>query len=176
MDELIKQLLEIQSQAPKDKLPGARNIYLAQGWFSDVQIDVLKKSFKALSENPTIGYIHLPLLHQSGGNVYDENGDFNPDFKWGVNTYNADETAIRNTDLTIAVLECGNEDSGTAYELGYAKASGKATVAYYVGDWDEQPINLMTAFGPDSYVNSLDELQTFDFRSIETRDYKGKIV
>ena len=176
MDELIKQLLEIQSQVPNDKLPGAKTGYFGAGWFSDVQIKTLVTGYRALLNNPTVAYVHLPLLNQSEGNVYDENGDFNPDFKWGVNTYNADETAIRNSDFTLGVLEAGNEDSGTAYELGYAKATGKPTVTYYVGDWNANPINLMTAIGPDSYVNSLDELQTFDFRSIETRDYKGKIV
>ena len=177
MDELIQQLEYIRDAASDvKKVPGARTIYLGAGWFSDRQIETLLAAYKALNNNPTISYVHVPLLNQFGGQAFDENGDFNPDYTWAVATYNADITAIQNTDVTLGVITAGNEDSGTAFELGYAAALGRPSVAFFDGDWEAKPINLMPAIGPASYVRSTDELATFNFMSIATRIYEGKII
>lgn len=177
MNDLIQQLQDIKEASSEvTKVPGAKTIYLGAGWFSEQQIDTLIASYKALNNNPTISYVHVPLLNQFGGQAFDENGDFEPDFKWAVATYDADITAIQNSDVTLGVITAGNEDSGTAFELGYANALGRPTVALYDGDWVANPINLMPAIGPSSYVRSTDELATFDFMSIASRIYDGKII
>ena len=62
--KLIADLEEINRHVDNDKkLPGAKNIYLAAGWFSDTQEVLLKDAFIQLSANPTIAHIHVPLLH-----------------------------------------------------------------------------------------------------------------
>ncbi|MGY3742076.1 nucleoside 2-deoxyribosyltransferase [Leuconostoc inhae] len=174
--KLIADLEEINRHVDNDKkLPGAKNIYLAAGWFSDTQEVLLKDAFIQLSANPTIAHIHVPLLHQYGGMAL---GDANsePDFEWGAMTYKADIKAIDNSDLTVAIFEAEDADTGTAMELGYSVASNTPVVSVFSGNIDEHPINLMLSFGTDAHVTSTAELATYDFFDITPNKYMGKLI
>ncbi len=174
--KLIKELEEISRRVDNSKkLPGAKNIYLAAGWFSDHQEQLLKEAFTKLSANPTIAHIHVPLLHQYGG-VALGTSDNTPDFEWGAMTYKADIKAIDNSDLTVAVFEAEDADTGTAMELGYSVASHTPVVSVFAGNIDEHPINLMLSFGTDAHVTSTDALADYDFFDITPNKYMGKLI
>ena len=52
--KLIQDLEEINRNVDNSKkLPGAKNVYLAAGWFSDKQEELLKDAFIKLSANLT---------------------------------------------------------------------------------------------------------------------------
>ncbi|WP_367300724.1 nucleoside 2-deoxyribosyltransferase [Leuconostoc carnosum] len=174
--KLIQELEEINRNVDNSqKLPGAKNIYLAAGWFSDEQESLLKDAFIQLSANPTIAHIHVPLLHQYGGVALgSENGE--PDFEWGAMTYKADIKAIDNSDLTVAIFEAEDPDTGTAMELGYSVASNTPVVSVFAGNIDQHPINLMLSFGTDAHVTSTKALAEYDFFDVTPNKYTGKLI
>lgn len=174
--QLITELEKINRTIDRTKkLPGAKNIYLAAGWFSDKQEQLLKDAFINLSKNPSIAHIHVPLLHQYGGVALSESNN-EPDFEWGAMTYKSDIKAIDNSDLTVAIFEAENPDSGTAMELGYSVASNTPVVSVFAGDINAHPINLMLSFGTDAHVLSASELATYDFFDITPNRYMGKMI
>lgn len=154
-------------------VPGAKTIYLGAGWFSDRQEKTLLAVAEALLDNETVADVHIPLLNQANGEPFDLDGEFNPEFKWSYETFNSDISAIENTDVTIGVLTAGNEDSGTAYELGYARALGKPRVGVFIGT---EPLNLMTALGVTTSVNDPEKLRLIDFRHIMATQFEGRVM
>lgn len=160
---------------PKERT-GVRSVYLASGWFSVKQIQLLIHQYRGLLLNESIGHVHVPLLHQYGGVAFDSESGEDMGFEWATMTYKADIKAIDNSDIVVASFPAGDEDSGTAVEVGYAIGTNKPVVAFYDGDVDKSPINLMVSFGADSYVDSQRDLIDFDFIDISPRKYRGKII
>ena len=168
-------------QAIKDgnKVPsvaGARNVYLAAGWFSDEQEESLVALYQALSNNPTVGTIHVPLLNQYEGVNPIVDGEFNPDFEWAVMTYKADVVAMQNADMLVGVLEVANPDSGTAFEIGYMVAANKPAVVIGHGDMDKDAMNLMPAIGASLVLDSVDEINGLDLTNLPMRKFAHKII
>lgn len=114
-------------------------------------------------------------LHQYGGVALGTSNN-TPDFEWGAMTYKADIKAIDNSDLTVAVFEAEDADTGTAMELGYSVASHTPVVSVFAGNIDEHPINLMLSFGTDAHVTSTDALADYDFFDITPNKYMGKLI
>ena len=161
------------------KVPSAKAIYLASPWFDDTQANLLIEAYKNLLQNPTIGHIHVPLLHQYQGQVLSSGEtDHSDDFKyeWATKTFEADVTAMKNTDLTVALETSSDVDTGTSWEMGFTVASQKSVVALFSGDLDEHPVNLMESFSVSSYVTSPEELKKFNFLDIAPRKFEGKII
>jgi nucleoside 2-deoxyribosyltransferase len=86
--------------------------------------------------------------------------------------FKEDVKAIDGSDMVIANLNGVTSDDGTAWELGYAYASGKHLVGIYT-DWrltfEHQTVNLMLQCSLNRLVRSLDELEVY------LREYLGKI-
>lgn len=171
--KLVTELHRVYENRTVEPVPGAKTIYLGAGWFSDAQERTLLSVAVALLENETVADVHVPLLHQANGEPFDLNGEFNPEFKWSYETFNSDISAIENTDVTIGVLTAGNEDSGTAYELGYARALGKPRVGVFMGT---EPLNLMTALGVTTSVSDPEKLRLIDFRHIMATQFEGRVM
>lgn len=167
------QLVGIQSQPVKKN--GARSIYLAGGWWGEYQPELLVKAYEALLLNPTVAHIHVPLLHQYGGNAFVD-GKFEPDYEWASMTYKADLRGIDNTDLTVALFPVKDQDTGTAVEVGYAVASHKPVVGVFQGDAYKNPINLMVSMSADASVKTPEELKSFNFLDIEPNMYEGRLI
>jgi nucleoside 2-deoxyribosyltransferase len=78
--------------------------------------------------------------------------------------FREDVAAIAACDLVIANLNGITTDDGTAWEIGYAYASGKHLVGIYT-DWrlqfHDQTINLMIECSLNKLVRSLDELRVY---------------
>lgn len=161
--------------APVKKTHGARNIYLAGGWWGEYQPELLVKAYESLLANPTVSHIHVPLLHQYGGNAFVD-GKFEPDYEWASMTYKADLRGIDNTDLVVALFPVEDQDSGSAVEVGYAVASHKPVVGVFQGDAYENPINLMVSMSADASIKTPEELQSFNFLDIEPNMYEGRLI
>lgn len=161
------------------KVPGAKSAYLGSPWFDDTQANLLIEAYKNLLQNPTIGHIHVPLLHQYQGQVLSSGETDHSDafkYEWATKTFEADVTAMKNTDLTVALETPSDVDTGTSWEMGFTVASQKPVVALFSGDLDEHPVNLMESFSVSSYVTSPEELKKFNFLDIAPRKFEGKII
>lgn len=160
---------------PVTEKPGARSIYLAGGWWGEYQPELLVKAYESLLNNPTVGHIHVPLLHQYGGNAFVD-GKFEPDYEWATMTYKADLRGIDNSDLIVALFPVEDQDIGTATEVGYAVASHKPVVGVFQGDAYKNPINLMVSMSADASVKTPEELKSFNFLDIEPNMYEGRLI
>jgi len=159
----------------EEKKAGARTIYLAGGWWGEYQPELLVKAYEALLANPTVSHVHVPLLHQYGGNAFVD-GKFEPDYEWATMTYKADLRGIDNTDLTVALFPVEDQDTGTAVEVGYARGTNKPVVGVFQGDAHENPINLMVSMSADASVKTPEELENFDFLDINPNMYDGRLI
>jgi len=157
------------------KLPGARSIYLAGGWWGEYQPLLLLKAYRALLNNPTVGHLHVPLLKQYQGNAFVD-GEFEPDYEWATMTYRADLRGIDNSDLIVALFPVEDQDIGTATEVGYAVASHKPVVGVFQGDAYANPINLMVSMSADASLKYPEQLETFNFLDIEPNMYEGRLI
>lgn len=161
------------------KVPSAKAIYLASPWFDDTQANLLIEAYKNLLQNPTIGHIHVPLLHQYQGQVLSSGEtDHSDEFKyeWAINTYKADLEAIKNSDLTVMLETPDDVDTGSSVELGLTVGMNKPVVALFNGDLYKTPVNLMESFGVTSYVTTPEDLKKFNFLDIAPRKFEGKII
>lgn len=72
-----------------------------------------------------------------------------------------DKDGIDRCDIVVANLNGITTDDGTAWEIGYAFASGKHLIGLHT-DWrrrfDDEVVNLMIECSLDDMVHSLDEL------------------
>lgn len=161
------------------KVPSAKAIYLASPWFDDTQANLLIEAYKNLLQNPTIGHIHVPLLHQYQGQVLSSGEtDHSDEFKyeWATQTFSNDLMAMRNSELAVALETPSDVDTGSSWEMGFMTASQKPVVALFSGDLDEHPVNLMESFSVSSYVTTPEELKKFNFLDIESKKFSGKII
>lgn len=178
--EVIAKLNELtETYGGGHKVPGAKTVYLQSPWWKNKQQKHLISSYEALLKNPTVAYVYAPILNQFEGNVYSENGDFEPDYMWAKQVYLADVTAMNGSEIGVLLETPSEPDAGSEYEAGYMTAQGKPVIAhYYNGEINdkENPVNLMISFGVASYVTSPEELQKFNFLQIKTKVFEGKII
>lgn len=174
-EQLIAVLHSIQTRLDgQPKEIGAKDIYLASPWFDQVQAELLLVAYEQLLNNPTVGYIYVPLLHQYQDKVVtDYTGD---KYEWGVATYNADVNGIKNSALTVALETPNDVDTGTSVEIGMTLGMNKPVLALFNGDLEATPVNLMESFGVTTYVTDPEELATIDVRALTPRKFSGKII
>lgn len=177
-NNVLERLQDINERPRPDLLPGAKSVYLASPWFSPSQEDFLTDSYKKLIENPSLSFIHVPLLGQYNGvNPFiDDVDDDSPEMKdWAIHTFWNDVSGMDNSDVLIALIEADDVDTGTIWETSYMFANHKPTVFVVVGDTYKNPLNLMPAMSATAFITP-EEIQTFDFRRILTSDYVGKYI
>ncbi|HJJ51777.1 MAG TPA: nucleoside 2-deoxyribosyltransferase, partial [Methanocorpusculum sp.] len=75
--------------------------------------------------------------------------------------YAGNLAALKEADIVVGVIDGADADSGTAWEMGYATASGKRVIALRT-DFrrlsENESVNLMLEMDAD-VVHSLDELR-----------------
>jgi len=104
----------------------AKNIYIAGPLFNSHEINFLDAIAKELEDN---GYTcFLPHRDQSG---IDESEFQTTEMseKTKAKIFNNDLEALRNSDLTVALITGWDIDSGTAGEIGYTFAFSKPVIA-----------------------------------------------
>ena len=71
--------------------------------------------------------------------------------------------------MIVAVINQGNyDDSGTAWEIGYAYATNKPIIVVNVTG---ETINLMIADSLHALITSYEELENYDFNALQKVPY-----
>lgn len=137
-----------------------KKIYLASPFFNDAEIDRVEKVKKILDSKGL--EVFSPKDHQS---KHLEFGSM----EWRKATFKNDVDHIDWCDCVVAIISQGNyDDSGTAWELGYAYATGKPVVLVNLTG---ETINLMIADSLHALITSYDELTDYDFEELKTIPY-----
>ena len=89
---------------------------------------------------------------------------------WSRETFRNDRVNIDAADAVVMLYYGAYSDSGTAWECGYAYATGKPVIVVQIGD----DSNLMVHEGCRSNI-TLKELRTYDFANMPIKTYNGKM-
>lgn len=137
-----------------------KKIYLASPFFDEHEVVRMEKV--------------RDILRAKGLDVFVPNEHQNPSLEFGTlewrkATFESDVNGIDNADCVVAVICKGNyDDSGTAWEIGYAFAKGIPVV---VVNTTGETINLMIADSLHTLVTSYKGLENYDFDKMERKPY-----
>ena len=137
-----------------------KKVYLASPFFDDAELERVDKVKEILDSKGL--EVFSPKEHQ---NEHLEFGSI----EWRKATFENDVKHIDWCDVVVAIICKGNyDDSGTAWELGYAYATNKPVVLVNITG---EPINLMIADSIHALITSYDELKEYDFEKMEKKPY-----
>lgn len=147
-----------------------KSIYLAAPFFSKTQMAKVLKIEKALKNNPSVGTVYSPRANQNGSG-YDPKKQT---YEWANWIYRTDMTEVKYADICLFVADFDHKDmdSGTAYEVGYAKALGKPIIALNL---DHDALNLMLVIGAQYELRSIADVRNHDFNKASVWQYKDPI-
>ena len=137
-----------------------KKVYLASPFFDDAELERVNKVKEILDLKGL--EVFSPKEHQ---NEHLEFGSI----EWRKATFDNDVKHIDWCDVVVAIICKGNyDDSGTAWELGYAYATNKPVVLVNITG---ETINLMIADSIHALITSYDELKEYDFEKMEKKPY-----
>ena len=137
-----------------------KKVYLASPFFDDAELERVDKVTEILDSKGL--EVFSPKEHQ---NEHLEFGSI----EWRKATFENDVKHIDWCDVVVAIICKGNyDDSGTAWELGYAYATNKPVVLVNITG---ETINLMIADSIHALITSYDELKEYDFEKMEKKPY-----
>ena len=137
-----------------------KKVYLASPFFDDAELERVDKVKEILDLKGLD--VFSPKEHQ---NEHLEFGSI----EWRKATFENDVKHIDWCDVVVAIICKGNyDDSGTAWELGYAYATNKPVVLVNITG---ETINLMIADSLHALITSYDELKEYDFEKMEKKPY-----
>lgn len=137
-----------------------KKVYLASPFFNEKEIERMGKV--------------RDILRAKGLDVFVPNEHQNPELEfgsveWRKATFCNDVNGIDRADIVVAVICNGNyDDSGTAWEIGYAFATDKPVILVNVTG---ETINLMIADSLHALVTSYEELEAYDFENLPKKPY-----
>jgi len=137
-------------------------IYLASPFFNETEIKYVEKAEKILRDRGF--YVYSPREHEYRGE--DEVGS--P--AWSLGIFNEDRKFIDVCDCVVMLYHGNYSDSGTAWECGYAYATHTPVIVVHLGDTS----NLMVHEGSHSNI-FIDDLATYDFKTMPSNMYTGKM-
>ena len=137
-----------------------KKVYLASPFFDDAELERVDKVKEILDSKGL--EVFSPKEHQ---NEHLEFGSI----EWRKATFENDVKHIDWCDVVVAIICKGNyDDSGTAWELGYAYATNKPVVLVNITG---ETINLMIADSIHALITSYEELKEYDFEKMEKKPY-----
>ncbi|MED4616804.1 nucleoside 2-deoxyribosyltransferase [Priestia megaterium] len=152
-------------------------IYLASPFFSDEQVERVKKVEKALKDNPTVQDFFSPRLNQIDELEFGTK-------EWSKAVFKNDVDHIDWCDAVVAVHDFTGEtnlhgsihqhvDSGTAFEIGYAYATGKPVVMIHEKGGI---VNLMLSESLKAYFTDAKEVADYDFTKMPSNEFTGEVL
>lgn len=141
-----------------------KKIYLASPFFDAVELERVEKVKE--------------ILEEKGLNVFSPKDHQSPELEFGSRewrkaTFNNDVKHIDWCDVVVAIICKGNyDDSGTAWELGYAYATNKPVVLVNITG---ETINLMIADSLHALITSYEELKEYDFYKMPKKEYENYV-
>lgn len=151
----------------KTEITKAR-VYLAAPFFSGTQVDLVECVEQALDKNPFVEAYFSPRQNQI------ESLRFGSEL-WREAVFAQDVEHIDWATHVVAVADFdgADTDSGTAFELGYAHATGKPVILLHQ---TEDVLNLMLSDSLHYYTKSIQEIEDYNFIKNPKRKYKGEII
>ena len=141
-----------------------KKIYLASPFFNEVELERVDK-VKEILDNKNLE-VFSPKEHQHKELEFGSK-------EWRKATFENDVKHIDWCDVVVAIISNGNyDDSGTAWELGYAYATDKPVVLVNLTG---ETINLMIADSLHALITSYDELKDYDFDKLEKIEYENYV-
>ncbi|MCM3639654.1 nucleoside 2-deoxyribosyltransferase [Priestia aryabhattai] len=152
-------------------------IYLASPFFSDEQVERVKRVEQALKDNPTVQDFFSPRLNQLDQYEFGSK-------EWSEAVFKNDVDHIDWCNAVVAVHDFTGEtelhgqihqhvDSGTAWELGYAYATGKPIILIHEKGGI---VNLMLAEGLHGYLTKAEDVAEYDFSTLPLIEFKGEVL
>lgn len=136
-----------------------KKVYLASPFFKDEELlDMIKV---------------LGSLRNKGLEVFapfeNQNKELNfGSEEWREATFKSDVEAIEESDVVVAIVGGNYMDSGTAWEIGYAYAKEKPVI---IVNPHGETVNLMISDSLHAYLESLEELENYDFGTMNKVKY-----
>lgn len=141
-------------------------IYLATSYFNDKQRERAHKAEEVLAKNDTVNVVHMPFNHQyqDVSIASEDNNDMFGSPEWQKNTYGLDMTAVATSDCVVALYDLDMIDDGIAFELGLARSTHKPVILIPLSEnLEEKELNLMIAQATTYFMDSIEDLETYDF-------------
>ncbi|MDN6639897.1 MAG: nucleoside 2-deoxyribosyltransferase [Tetragenococcus sp.] len=139
-------------------------VYLGTPYFNEEQKQRVEKAKKALEENDTVAIVHFPFDFQYQEASIDDPKEIFGTFTWQVATYQNDLSAMNTADCGVFLYDLDQIDDGSAFEIGFMRALHKPVlVVPFSKNLDQKKLNLMIARGATNFIESFEELSTYDF-------------
>lgn len=154
-----------------------KKIYIASPFFNEEQLTRVKLVEQALDNNPFVDQYfsprqeqltHLPLGSKAWSNAVFTNDVNNIDWADVV-------VAVHDFDgeTTLHGSQHGHVDSGTAFELGYAYATGKPVVLIHEKGGI---VNLMLSESSHAYLTKAVDVEEYNFITMPHSEYTGTVI
>lgn len=140
-------------------------IYLAGPFFNEEERKNVELTRDILREKKFD--VFVPMEHKV------EDDQKMPNHIWGKKVFEMDKEAIYNCDIMVAIYYGLYSDSGTAWEVGFAKCLGKQIVIVHVGNQKEK--SLMIVNGCSLNLDSIKSLKNLNFNKLSENDFVTKI-
>ena len=137
-------------------------IYIAAPFFSDREREILTRVEIILRKR--VFAVFSPREH-----TVPEEEEGTP--AWSRKIFAIDRRGIDWADCLVMLYWGNFSDTGTAWECGYAYATGKPVLVVHLGDSS----NLMVHEGSHSSLKSVEELKEYDFAAMPKSLYTGKM-
>lgn len=153
-----------------------KTVYFGSGWFTEKQVRAYNQAMSAVSNNPTVDLknSYVPKDHQYHGLEVEDHPELLQDLEWSTGTYRGDLSGLKGSDVTLAVYIPSEEDSGLAFEIGYAAAIQKPVIMVIPDEEFGNPINLMPWGGADNVIK-MSGLKDYDFNMPQFDFYRGGV-
>lgn len=93
-------------------------------------------------------------------------------FEWRTNVFRNDVNHIKWADAVVGIIRDNYDDTGTAWELGFAYAIGTPV---YLFNPTGNIINLMLTDSLHGYFENVDELLEYDFNIAKPKPYMKEV-
>lgn len=130
-------------------------IYLASPFFNETELANISRAVEILKAKGL--EVFVPMEHDV------ENKETLTNAQWAEEIFKIDKNGIDSSDAVVMLYGGMYSDSGTAWECGYAWATGKKVIVCCYNN--EQP-NLMIVNGCHAFLDSIAALADYDFNKM----------
>ena len=132
-------------------------VYLAGPFFNEIERNNILLAKNLLKQKNLD--IFVPMEHKF------ENDDKMSNEVWAKMVYELDRDEINKCDVVVSVYYGLYSDTGTAWELGFAKALNKKVIVVHTNY--DGVASLMINSSADFNLKGLESLRNFDFQNFE---------
>ncbi|NFE59901.1 nucleoside 2-deoxyribosyltransferase [Clostridium botulinum] len=141
-----------------------KRVYLASPFFNSKELDTIQAVEEILAEKDL--HVFSPRLK----NNQNKRDDIVTRL-WSIETFTEDIKHLHWCECVVVVYHGNYSDSGTAFEIGYAYATGKPIILVHFGENS----NLMCHEAAHANI-TLEELKEYDFEKMPTSFYEGVML